>query len=108
MPFSGTCFALKSGPQGGFMSNKLVNNKKRNHVEKVLKAMSGKGSQQASSVTTPASDSKKSTVIDPLRDQYEVIRKDILKLREDLSKGYDMARGVLERKGLINEILKLR
>jgi hypothetical protein len=101
------CFVIRAEEQGGFMSNKLVDNKKRNHAEKVLQAMSKKASQPGSPIATPATD-KKTSVVDPLRDQYEVIRKDLLKLREDLSKGYDMAREVLERKGLINELLKLR
>jgi hypothetical protein len=42
-----------------------------------------------------------------IKEQYQIIRKDILKLREDLSKGYDMARGMVqEQKGYISQLLK--
>lgn len=91
------------------MSNKLVDNKKRSHAEKVLQTMSRKASQPGSPLASAAPKTeKKTSVIEPLKEQYEVIRKDVLKLREDLSKGYDMARAALEKKGLINELLKVK
>lgn len=43
-----------------------------------------------------------------LQNQYNVIRDDILKLREDLQKGYDMARGMVDRKSLIKDFLKAK
>ncbi len=42
-----------------------------------------------------------------LREQYDIIKNDLLKLREDLSKGYDLAKG-LDKKGLVREILKTK
>jgi hypothetical protein len=87
------------------MSNKLVDNKRSSHAEKVLKTMSKKATQPGSPTASPVSE-KKVSVIDPLREQYDVIREDILKLREDLSKGYDLARSTFEKKGLISELLK--
>ncbi len=89
------------------MSNKLVDNKRRSHAEKVLQAMSKKASQPGGPSASPAPE-KKTSVIDPLREQYDVIREDLLKLREDLSKGYDLARSTLEKKGVISELLKFR
>lgn len=91
------------------MSNKLVDNKRRSHVEKVLQTMSKKASRPGSPLATSAEPSeKKTSIIDPLKDQYEVIRQDVLKLREDLSKGFDLAKSTLEKKGLISELLKVK
>lgn len=89
------------------MSNKLVDNKRRNHADKVLQAMSKKATQPGSPTASTATE-KKVSVIDPLKEQYDVIREDLLKLREDLSKGYDLAKTTLEKKGLISELLKSR
>lgn len=33
-----------------------------------------------------------------LKDQYEVIKQDLLKLRHDLSKGYDLVRDLVDRR----------
>lgn len=41
-----------------------------------------------------------------LRNQYDIIRDDVVKLRDDLQKGYDMARGMVERKSLLKDFLK--
>lgn len=90
------------------MSNKLVDNKRRSHAEKVLQTMSKKASQPGSPTASPAQEKKNVSVIDPLKEQYEVIREDIMKLREDLSKGYDLAKSTLEKKGLIGQLLKSR
>jgi hypothetical protein len=63
------------------MSKKLAENKKRTGAKKV-------------------------SSIDPLIEQYDLIRKDVLKLGEDLSKGYDLAKSKLEKSGLIGQLLK--
>ena len=68
--------------------------------EKILNTLSKKAS------AAPASE-KKTSVIDPLKDQYEVIREDVLKLRDDLSKGYDLVKQTFERKGVISELLSV-
>ena len=89
------------------MSSKLLDSKKRNHADKILQKMSKK----ASADTTKPFESqatKSSTSAPTLGEQYEVIRGDILKLRDDLSKGYDMAKSMIERKGLINQLLKVK
>lgn len=91
------------------MSNKLVDNKRRSHAEKVLQTMSKKASQPGSPLASSGeSTEKKTSIIDPLKDQYEVIVQDVMKLREDLSKGFDLARSTLEKKGLISELLKVK
>lgn len=41
---------------------------------------------------------------DNLMNQYKIIRSDILKLRSDLSKGYDMAREMMDKKKLVKII----
>lgn len=50
---------------------------------------------------------KSNTGNNSLREQYDIIKNDLLKLREDLSKGYSLAKG-LDRKGLVREILKTK
>ena len=93
------------------MSNKLVDNKRRSHSEKVLQNMSKKVRPDANSsdeeTTTQAADTKKDST-SALRDQYEVIRTDILQLRDDLVKGYDMAKQMVEKKGLVKQILRAK
>ena len=42
------------------------------------------------------------------KQQYEIIRKDIMKLKKDLQKGYDMAKGVVEKKGFLNQFIKTK
>ncbi len=86
------------------MSSKLLESKKRNHADKILHRMSKKGT-----VNTASSSSAQTGHAEPtFSEQYEIIRSDILKLREDLNKGYDMAKSMIERKGLINQLLKTK
>ena len=61
-----------------------MSQKKPVHRAKILKDMSKKGAQLASE--------------QGLRQQYDVIRKDIIKLRDDLQKGWSLARATLTRK----------
>lgn len=43
-----------------------------------------------------------------LKNQYNIIREDVLKLRADLQKGYDMARGMVDRKSMLKDFLKAK
>jgi hypothetical protein len=43
-----------------------------------------------------------------LKDQYNIIREDITKLRDDLAKGYDLARNFIDKKGMLRSYLKAR
>ena len=74
---------------------------KRNHAQKVLhkmtKRMTNSGQEQA-----------KGGEENSLKQQYDLIREDLLKLRDDLSKGYDMAKGMMDRKRLVNQFLKTK
>lgn len=76
---------------------------KKSPSEKVLKRMSKRASK-------PGSTSSKGDLgnFKNLKNQYNVIREDVLKLRNDLQKGYDMARGMVDRKSLIKEFLKAK
>ncbi|WPU65445.1 hypothetical protein [Peredibacter starrii] len=86
------------------MSRKTGAKERKTHTEKVLKNMN-KNAQTAS----PVVKSKVSSNVDPsLKDQYNVIRKDLLKLREDLAKGYDMTKNLVEKKGLWKQILSAK
>ena len=41
-----------------------------------------------------------------LNEQYNVIREDIMKLREDLAQGYDLIKNVIETKLSIKSLLR--
>ena len=41
-------------------------------------------------------------------DHYRVIREDILKLRNDLTHGYEMAKEAIDKKTIVSELMKLR
>ncbi len=69
------------------------------HVQKALQRMAKKNS---------ASSSGDSTAMGSLKDQYEIIRNDLVKLRDDLQKGYDMAKNVVEKKSFLGSLLKTK
>jgi hypothetical protein len=56
-------------------------------------------SKRGISVTKKQSGTERS-----LRDQYEIIREDILKLRDDLTKGYNMAKKAVDKKTLVAQL----
>lgn len=80
-----------------------MSQKKHSHTGKILKGMT----KRASKPNEETQKSRNSTV-DGLREQYDVIREDILKLRDDIQKGYDMAKGAVEKKSLIGQLFKSR
>lgn len=43
-----------------------------------------------------------------LVEQYRIIREDLLKLKEDLSKGYGMAREMMDKKTIMKELMKIK
>lgn len=71
-----------------------MSQKKQGHRSKVLKDISKKSLQPTSEVG--------------LKDQYEVIRKDIIKLRDDLQKGWTIARDTFGKKTSLNQFRKGR
>jgi hypothetical protein len=75
-----------------------MSQKKPTHIEKTLKGMSRRVSKSASYRR-----------LDPsLREQYAIIRQDLQKLRDDLHKGYDMAKGMVEKRSFLGQIFKAR
>lgn len=40
--------------------------------------------------------------------QYRIIRDDLVKLRDDLNRGYDMAKEAVEKKTILSELMKLK
>lgn len=74
------------------MSNKLIDNKKRAHAEKVLERNSTKNSSKNAVPKTHEDESSVSHSDKALREQYKVIRADLMKLRDDLVKGYVLAK----------------
>ncbi len=43
-----------------------------------------------------------------LVEQYRVIREDLMKLRDDVTRGYDMAKDAVDKKTIVSELMKLR
>ncbi|MGE3608885.1 MAG: hypothetical protein AB7I27_04800 [Bacteriovoracaceae bacterium] len=90
------------------MSNKqTVENKRRAHAAKVLQKMNR--SSKAEDVNTTARKAKREAgEVSALKEQYNEIRKDLIKLRQDLSKGYGLAKTMMERKGFVKQFLKTK
>lgn len=66
-----------------------------NKIRRVAKTNSKKGSKAEENFKN-------------LKEQYEIIRDDVLKLRTDLQKGYDMARGMVDKKTLLKELRRTK
>lgn len=79
-----------------------MSQKRSSHTQRLLKGLSKRAVKQSDSSST------KNVSISSLRDQYDVIREDFIKLKDDLQKGYDLAKGAVEKKSLINQIFKSR
>jgi len=86
------------------MSNKLIDNKRRNHAEKILHNASKQHHVAADSAN------QETPVVEQngFKDQYEIIKNDLVQLRTDLMKGYDMAKVWMEKKGSVRELLRTR
>jgi hypothetical protein len=83
--------------QGGLMS-KQNDNRRKLHVAQLAKQMNKQGDE--------ISESSKEE--NPFVEQYRVIREDLMKLRDDLTHGYDMAKEAVDKKTILNELMKLR
>lgn len=64
--------------------------------EKLLQSVARKSSK---------SDSNENSA---LAEQYRIIRSDLLKLKDDISRGYTMARDMYGKKTLVKDLMKLR
>jgi alkylated DNA nucleotide flippase Atl1 len=81
--------------------NKVVENKRSRHVDKVLQNLSKATSQPHAHVDTEA---KATAQEDSLTEQYNIIRQDLMKLRDDVVKGVDLAKTSLNKETIINLI----
>lgn len=75
--------------------------------EKFLQSVA-KGSSRPVNENSSAKSERSPASGSALMEQYEVIREDVLKLRDDLARGYDMAREMLDKKTIMKELLKTR
>ncbi len=75
--------------------SKTNENRRKLHVAQLAKQMNKKDSEH---------EIEKSV----LGEQYKVIREDLMKLRDDLTRGYDMAKEAVDKKTILSEIMKLR
>ena len=66
---------------------------KKNHTAKILQ-------KTAKRASTPSAKTGKPRPEVALREQYNIIRQDLLKLREDIVKGYDMAKNLFDRNSM--------
>lgn len=73
-------------------------NRRKLHAAMLVKRMNKKGEQQ----------NQDSTEDSALVQQYRVIRDDLMKLRDDLTRGYDMAKDAVEKRTILNELMKIR
>jgi hypothetical protein len=56
----------------------------------------------------PSKGSDPSSESSVLAEQYRVIRNDLLKLKDDLTRGYSIARDMYGKKTLVKDLMKLR
>ena len=93
-------------------TTKLIDNNRRTHAAKVL-AQASKRNQVNEEVNDTAEPSVKNTsafnedMSNQMLEQYRIIRQDVLKLREDLSQGYDMLKDWIDTKISVRNILRL-
>lgn len=73
--------------------------------EKILQNVAKKSNSNSGNGAEGKSSSSDNSV---LLDQYRVIREDIIKLADDVARGYDMAREMLDKKTLMKDLLKLK
>lgn len=93
------------------MTSKLMDNNRRTHAAKVLAEASKKNQTEAVSVNDEQAneiETEASTqdVFSSLNNQYEVIREDILKLREDLAHGYDLLKEYIDSKVSLRSLIR--
>ena len=74
--------------------SKHNDNRRKLHVSQLAKQMNKKNDQTEDE--------------SGLIEQYRVIKDDLMKLREDLNRGYDMAKEAVDKKTIISELKKLR
>lgn len=100
-------------------TTKLIDNNRRTHAAKVLAQASKKNQNHEEEVKEFAEESVKNTSAlsedmsetkdssNQIMHQYRIIREDVLKLREDLSQGYDLLKDWIDTKISIRNILRL-
>jgi len=87
------------------MTNKLTDNKRRHHAQKILQKVSKKSETTTGSVANQESLPVESL---NLKNQYDIIVKDIVQLKTDLAKAYAMAKVWMENKGTVRDLLRTR
>ena len=91
-------------------TTKIMQNKRRNHAEKVLQQMSK--NLAPDNLIAPEKvglDVGKESPEMELKNQYEVIMNDVMKLRDDLTHGYALARNYvmnLKPEAVVKDLLK--
>lgn len=73
-------------------------NRRKLHVSQLAKNMN---KQDDNAAQTSGDESA-------LAQQYRVIKEDLMKLRDDVTRGYDMAKEAVDKKTIISELMKLR
>lgn len=82
-------------------TSKLIDNNRRVHAAKVLAESSKKNQiqeEEVSEIKMTKLSKSKSKGENLLNEQYQIIREDVLKLREDLAHGYDLLKDYIESK----------
>lgn len=93
-------------------TSKLIDNNRRTHAAKVL-AEASKKNQEHADHTAHNTEASTETIevkdegFGTLNEQYNVIREDILKLREDLAQGYDLLKDFIASKANVRSITNL-
>ncbi len=78
--------------------SKQNDNRRKLHVSQLAKQMNKKSDESHESSNDESG----------LSEQYRVIKEDLMKLRDDVTRGYDMAKDAVDKKTILNELMKLR
>lgn len=79
-----------------------MSSKKSMQNEKMLKGVRKRGAKSVGQNVLKAGQDKS------LREQYDLIRDDLIKLKQDIQKGYSMAKVAVEKKKIFDQFLKSR
>jgi 23S rRNA G2069 N7-methylase RlmK/C1962 C5-methylase RlmI len=87
------------------MSNKTKAVRALKHADKKVESVLSKADVILSGATREKTSKKDDSA---LQNQYKIIREDLMKLRKDITEGYDIAKTRVEKTGFFRQLLKTK
>lgn len=76
-------------------TTKLIDNKRRNHAAKILANSSRKNQEETKKPSISKTKRSRNKDVD-IKEQIQIIKDDLVKLRVDVTRGYELAKNWLE------------